>query len=117
VSPDLLVALDREGAIRAANPAWQRVLGWRRHELVGRCLADLLHPADLDRAGEVLRTLGCHELVSDVEVRLRHRDGGWRWISWASSGAARSGRIIASGRDVQAEPFLRQREAAMVRSC
>ena len=49
LSIDLLATLDRAGRFTDANPAAERTLGYSRAELLGRRVADLLHPEDRDR--------------------------------------------------------------------
>ncbi len=99
-SRDLQAVFDGQGVVTAINDAWTSVLGWPRDEVVGRRYLDLLHPEDpvfaacADGAAPVAQ-LAVHE------SRVRHRDGGYRWISWV---AAPEGELVyASGRHVTAE--------------
>ena len=49
-SSELLCAFDRSGQIVFASAASEAVLGWMPAEMVGRNVADLLHPDDTERA-------------------------------------------------------------------
>jgi diguanylate cyclase (GGDEF)-like protein/PAS domain S-box-containing protein len=83
MSIDVLVTMDRSGYFTDLNPAVERVLGWKREELIGRRAVEIIHPDDQDR------TLGLNHpsaaTVLDViefENRYRCKDGGYRWLQW-----------------------------------
>jgi|GEM_PF-2789231 len=46
-SQDIILVLEADGAIRYASPAFQRILGYRPEEVVGRDAFSFLHPQDL----------------------------------------------------------------------
>ena len=99
-SQDLLVVIDARGALRELNPAWTRVLGWQRSDLVERQFRDLMHPDDR-AVGERIMAVADDRDSLAFEARLRHRDGRYRWISWVAS---RDGEFVyASGRHVTDE--------------
>ena len=78
---DLILILDRQAVIQFASPAVVRTLGMEPWEIVGRDDALIVHPADDKRFRRslvrILRTPGIH---SPFEVRVRHRDGSYRWL-------------------------------------
>jgi PAS domain S-box-containing protein len=101
VSPDLLCAVTPAGKFLAVNPAWERVLGWRADELVGRPFADFLEGEHRERTlatwtGRVLQG----EVVVDFQNRFPCRDGTARWLSWSATLDERSGVVYCSGRDI-----------------
>lgn len=65
------------------SPEWKRQIGYRDEELSNtfESWQSLLHPDDLDATLAAVQA--CRDgrrTVYDVEFRLRHRDGTWRWI-------------------------------------
>ncbi|WP_207538754.1 hybrid sensor histidine kinase/response regulator [Sabulicella rubraurantiaca] len=111
-SRDLLVVVDVEGVFRAANPAWETILGHRPEEVVGRNFMDFIWPEDaaLTRAG--LDQAVAASNLTNFENRYTHKDGTPRWISWHTSVEGRL--VYAYGRDITAEKMqqeaLRQAE-------
>jgi PAS domain S-box-containing protein len=101
LSSDMMLRCRFDGTITAVNPAWTEVLGWRADELVGMTLTDLVHPDDLPRTLEGARQLSAGERLARFDNRYRHRDGSYRWISWAARPG--EGVIAAVGRDFTAE--------------
>lgn len=81
----LICITDWEGRFLYVNPAFERVLGYQRDDLVGRAYRDFIHPEDLDTtqaAGDQLRQ---GSAVTHFENRYRHQDGRYRWLSWTST--------------------------------
>ncbi|MFL5869610.1 MAG: EAL domain-containing protein [Solirubrobacterales bacterium] len=80
---ELLATVDVDGRFISLNDAWERVLGWRRDELMATVFIDLVHPDDVERtlAVTVRGDQRQRELV-DFENRYRTRDGDYRWLSW-----------------------------------
>jgi PAS domain S-box-containing protein len=65
------------------STSWKRMLGCSDDEVCGRFEEWLarLHPDDLNRAQETVQAyLGGDLSEYELEHRLRHKDGGYRWI-------------------------------------
>ena len=76
---DCLVVLDGVGQIVDVNPFMLALLGYERDEVVGRSMADFLHPDDLERAIRVMSMVGADTLevpMTPALYRVRCRDGG-----------------------------------------
>jgi PAS domain S-box-containing protein len=84
LSVDLLGIVGFDGFLRQANPAWVRVLGWSRNDLMSRPLHEFVHVEDRGADALAMRELEAGEPVRGLEVRFRCRDGGHRWLSWNS---------------------------------
>jgi diguanylate cyclase (GGDEF)-like protein/PAS domain S-box-containing protein len=82
-STDLVARMDLEGRVLYASAACDALLGLQPAELVGRRLADLMHPDERPaRAAEVER-IDASPHMRLLEFRMRHRDG--RWLSFEAS--------------------------------
>ena len=99
-SQDLLVILDESGNFRAVSPSVTKILGWQPEEMVGRHLVHFVLPEDGRSTERALRQAAAGEL-RDYENRYRHKDGGFRWLSWVA--APEEGIVYAAGRDITAE--------------
>jgi PAS domain S-box-containing protein len=81
---DIITILDAEGIIRYESPSVERVLGYKPQELIGRDIAELLHPDDLSKSLQAYAAMkagvrsGTSEICQITEERLRHKDGSWR---------------------------------------
>ncbi|MCX7799236.1 MAG: PAS domain S-box protein [Fimbriimonadales bacterium] len=70
--------LDTEGKFTFASPAWEKLIGWKPEEIVGRHLCEFLHPDDLACPEAFAQGLDGRPFQG-VEYRMMHRDGSVRW--------------------------------------
>lgn len=77
---DILVLIDEYARIVWASPSVEAASGFRPEELGGLEGFDFVHPDDVNAAVEALGTvLQGDDLEEPLLIRLRHRDGSWRW--------------------------------------
>ena len=101
LSTELLLEASLDGAILKISPAWTRVLGWNESEVRSKTFCGLVHPGDLQRAREELKRATEGDTISAFDVRCRHNEGSYRWISWRV--AAHGSTLHGAGRDITAE--------------
>ena len=80
VITDCVVVLDDEGNLYDANPFMLQLLGYRRDEVVGRSMAEFLHPDDLERAIRVMAMVTTDTLevpITPALYRVCRADGSW----------------------------------------
>jgi PAS domain S-box-containing protein len=101
VSSDLMGVLGTDGYFGSSNPAWQATLGYTPEEIGGTIFFDFLHPDDLDRSRAAFDQAVAGQTLSRFDNRYRHKDGGYRWLSWVA--IPDGGKIYCSARDITAE--------------
>jgi PAS domain S-box-containing protein len=114
-SSDLIFTLDAEWHIGFASPSLPRFLGWPMDQMVGRPLAEFLHPDD---AEAVLAAFGATVAGpapgEPIAFRLLHVDGRWRSVEAIVSPPRNwpgAERIVVTARDIGARERL-ERELA-----
>lgn len=103
---DLLATIDASGCFVDVNPAWEKVLGWSREELLGRRAVELLHAEDLETTLALNDAADPPEVVS-FENRYRCKDGSLRWLQWNARRV--QGIWYAVARDVTERRGLQER--------
>jgi PAS domain S-box-containing protein len=98
VSQDLLIVTDLAGRYLGVNPGWTAILGWTEKDLLDRTPEWMLHPDDRERMQSHLDECAAGRETPRLEVRVRHKDGAYRMLSWKSS--LDHGRIYWVGRDI-----------------
>ncbi len=82
LSPDLLVSGDFAGNLQQVNPAWVRVLGWSRDDLLQQPLVEFAVPEDRPVVRAMLLDLANGKSIDGRESRWRTRSRETRWLSW-----------------------------------
>ncbi|MBI3099099.1 MAG: diguanylate cyclase [Planctomycetes bacterium] len=78
-SPDMIVTTDAAGRIVEFSTGAERMLGWRRSEVVGKPAAQFyVDPPERDRIMHLVQSQGA---VVDYEIRIRRRSGSVLHIS------------------------------------
>lgn len=80
-SQEWIWAIDPQGVHTFSNPAGERILGYRREDLIGRTNFELLHEDDRKKVESLLpdfinRKCGWNGLL----LRWRHKDGSYRYL-------------------------------------
>jgi diguanylate cyclase (GGDEF)-like protein/PAS domain S-box-containing protein len=103
LSRDVIFVRDEQGLITYCSSAIDAALGYRPAELVGTPERDLVHPDDLSVRDKLVTVLLATDEPQPGELRMRHRDGTWRWFETIDTNClddpAVAG-IVTSARDV-----------------
>jgi diguanylate cyclase (GGDEF)-like protein/PAS domain S-box-containing protein len=97
---DAVCVVDCEGRYRFVNAGFERILGYRADEVLGRRMIELVHPDDRER------TLAAANAIMEGEPQLHFRnrylrkDGRVVDIQWSARWSAQERARIAVGRDV-----------------
>ena len=75
-SPLGIAVTDANLKLRIWNPAAERILGWKSHEVLGRPLPPVLAPDEGEEpVGGLTKRVVLGEAVTEVELRCKRRDG------------------------------------------
>jgi PAS domain S-box-containing protein len=107
LSLDLLCIADTDGYFLRLNPAWEKILGHTREELMAKGFLDFVHPDDLARrTQEVPSYLASQREVIHFENRYLCKEGPYRWLEWTSAPAGDKIYAVArDGRRQEAHPL------------
>jgi len=78
---DLISLIDEKGDIIYTSPSTAKLLGYNIEDYIGRNIFEFIHPNDIDNSKKLLRELMKRHgnIVSNLQFRLNHSDGTWRW--------------------------------------
>jgi PAS domain S-box-containing protein len=104
MSLDALATIDFDGFFRGVNPAWTRIFGYTKDELLGRAFVDFVHPDDLERTvAEATRTAASGADSVNFRNRYRAKNGSYRWLEWVSTTVPDERLFYAVARDITAK--------------
>ena len=107
-NPDLLCVMDTQGNFTAANPAFEKTLGWTAADVTSTSFPSFVFPDDLAATYVAWTDMVERGLPAlRFENRWRTKSGGLRWISWV--GVPEDDQMYCIGRDV-----TEQREHAQI---
>jgi PAS domain S-box-containing protein len=86
ISPDVMAAASlASGRFLTVNPAFTDCFGWTAEEATTRPFMEMVYPDDRADVMEKMRVLGAGTPLVGYEVRVLHKDGSYRWVSWTIS--------------------------------
>lgn len=112
-SIDLISVIDADGTMQYQSAALRHLLGFDPADTVGKNVFDLVHQDDVDHVRAAFRRIaGIRALTEPVELRLRHRDGGWRTFESLGTNCLANPHIrgiVWNSRDVTDRKVIQQR--------
>jgi len=84
-SPNLIAIIGTDGYLKEINPAFRKVFGFEREELLNTPFKKFLHPSEADDALLRLEKVANGKSSESFQNRCLAKDGTWKWISWTPS--------------------------------
>lgn len=114
-SSDGILIADRYGQIRYASPSTRNLMGYAIDGMLAQPVNGfaLIHPEDRERVchlfGELIQQASAS---ATIEFRVRHADGGWRWLevtgsNWLDDPAVQG--VIVNYRDITERKLMELR--------
>ena len=108
LSLDMISIAGFDGRFKSVNPAFERCLGYRPEELVGRPFLDFVHPEDREKTEREAASLADGDKTVQFQNRYFARDGEVHWMEWTSIPLADEGLIYGVARDITERKALEQ---------
>jgi PAS domain S-box-containing protein len=100
LSLDMLCVAGFDGYFKRLNPAWERILGYTREELMARPYVEFVHPDDRVQTSTEADKLSGGGHVLNFENRYLAKDGTYRWLDWAAVPYPSEQTVYAAARDI-----------------
>ncbi|WP_237144705.1 PAS domain-containing sensor histidine kinase [Pontibacter pamirensis] len=99
-SLDIIGSIDINGYIRYVSDVSKNILGYKSSEMIGRHYSDFLHPDDLPKTEQTVRTLFHTSEKSAFENRYIHKEGHVVPIRWYGVWSEDNNTLYCVGRDM-----------------
>lgn len=100
LSLDMLCIADFNGYFKDLNPAWERVLGWTREELLASPFVEFVHLDDRPATIAEAAKLATATDTVWFENRYRCKDESFKWLAWRATASIEDELIYAVASDV-----------------
>ncbi|MDB9380252.1 PAS domain S-box protein, partial [Nodularia sphaerocarpa] len=100
---DLICTMTKDGIFTYYSPHVTAILGYSLEEIVGHSIAEFADPEFLPTSYSILDSTLTGVQHSDVEMRIKHKNGSWRWLNFnTSTVTSPTGEVTISavGRDI-----------------
>jgi diguanylate cyclase (GGDEF)-like protein/PAS domain S-box-containing protein len=108
LSLDMISTAGFDGCFKAVNPAFERILGYREEDLVGRPFLDFVHPEDRERTEKEAAALSGGNHTVQFQNRYFDSAGEVHWLEWASVPIPEEQIIYGIARDVTERKALEE---------
>ena len=115
---DAIMLTQPNGVVSYMSPACENVLGYVPEDLVGK-VPQIFHPDDTKKVNETLSQALIGRHGSDLEYRIKTKDGETKWVSHSWSPMLKDGKlqmIVSSVRDVTNRKIMEEKIAEKVKT-
>lgn len=109
-SHDVIYTAGANGVFTFVSPSIHTLLGYDPEEVIGRTLADFVHPDDVEACERALaRVVQDPKEHAQFEYRVRHADSMWRWFESNLAAVVRNDgsvcEYVGNARDITGRKF------------
>jgi PAS domain S-box-containing protein len=99
-SLDLICIAGTDGYLKAINPAFTKVLGYSKKELLTNPFSSFIHRDDIEKTHQEVKKLALGKTTLNFENRYRKINGEHVYIQWSAKQDPSTKLIYAIGRDI-----------------
>jgi two-component system, cell cycle sensor histidine kinase and response regulator CckA len=100
---DMIAVVDAKGKRLYNSPSYERILGYSETDLASSNPLDQIHPEDRDKVAKAASDARRTGSGTNLEYRMRHKDGSWRALESRASTIVKAGQVeklVIVNRDV-----------------
>ncbi|MDN7124922.1 diguanylate cyclase [Pseudidiomarina sp. 1APP75-32.1] len=117
---DIIFTVDANGILGYLSPNWQDKLGYAIDESINQSFEEIVHGDDIPACNAYIQAVisGAEE-VKDIEFRVRHANGAWRWYTCRASriqdNSCQQPHLLGIAREITEQRRQREKIARMAR--
>ncbi len=81
-APMAYQSLSSDAIFLDVNPAWSRIVGYSRDEVLGKWFGELLHPDDKLRFRDYFEKMKIEGRLSDLQLKMKRKDGTYITVEY-----------------------------------
>lgn len=107
-SLDIICSINQEGHLLKVNPAFERILGYKPHDIQNLHFSAFMHPEDVEKTIQALQTLLINKTLEGFENRLIHKEGKVIHMIWDVSWSEDQQLVYSIGRDISIQKKIQR---------
>ncbi len=107
-SQDIICIAGLDGTFKKVNPATSKILEYSEKELLTISFSKMIHPEDLERTNQYLKSSDFHSGNDYFENRYQTKSGKIKWIAWTTSYSPVDELLFAVGKDITEQKNLQR---------
>ncbi|MBD2448680.1 PAS domain S-box protein [Nostoc sp. FACHB-152] len=100
LSLDMMCIAGVDGYFKQVNPAWSKILGYGKEELLAEPYLNFVHPEDQLQTSVEAKNHAGGTPSDTFENRYRCKDGSYKWLEWKTFASHDTNSLYAVARDV-----------------
>ncbi len=106
----ICVADLRTATFLDVNPAFEKLLGYSKAELLEKSFMEFVHPDDIARTLEIMKTMRREGSLSvSFQNRYRCKSGRYVWLDWSPQPLPEQELVYAVARDISEQKWFEER--------
>jgi two-component system, cell cycle sensor histidine kinase and response regulator CckA len=108
---DMIAVVDTKGRRLYNSPSYEKILGYKAHELGETTAGDQIHSEDREKVLKAAADARSTGVGTSLEYRMRHKDGSWRTLESRASTILKGGQVeklVIVNRDVTERKHLEE---------
>jgi len=100
LAPDLMCIAGIDGYFKKINPAFKKLLGYSKKQLMDNPISYFVHPDDVSVTSEMIKKISDGKPAINFENRYRCKNGSYVWLSWNTTPSLREGIMYATAKNI-----------------
>ncbi|NLA25204.1 MAG: PAS domain S-box protein, partial [Bacteroidales bacterium] len=80
--PDLFCVLDDKAVFVKVNPMWEKIMGYKEKDLVGKTFFELTHPDEYEETYVNWESFKNQTALNSFTIRYKSKDKQYRYLDW-----------------------------------
>jgi PAS domain S-box-containing protein len=103
LSNDMICIAGTDGYFKSVNPAFEKILGWTKEQMLTVSSFEFVHPDDTQKTEKEMEKLSMGIKTVNFEQRFKASTGEYKTLQWVATPQPNTGNLFCIARDITKE--------------